>query len=106
MDASELRGHLAGISALHAARQRDWLHVDEGRVRIIYPFGIRTTGHDDPISVVTTLRQQALALRERDGTLGTLPVTDVRGRLELSDVWQGTDDFGRGYRGTTICLAT
>lgn len=104
MDASELRGHLAGITALHAARQRDWLHVDEGRVRIVYPFGIRTTGHDDPIGVVATLRQQAQALRERGGTLGTLPVTDVRGRLELSDVWQGTDDFGRGYRGATIGL--
>ena len=104
MDASELRGHLAGITALHAARTRDWLHVDQGRVRIIYPFGIRTTGQDDPISVVATLRQQALALREQGGTLGTLPVTDVRGRLELSDVWQGTDDFGRGYRGATILL--
>ncbi len=104
MDASELRGHLAGIAALHAARGRDWLHVDEGRVRIIYPFGIRTTGQDDPISVVATLRRQALALHAQGGTLGGLPVTDVRGRLELSDVWQGTDDLGRGYRGVTILL--
>ncbi len=104
MDASELRGHLAAITALHAARDRDWLHVDEGRVRIVYPFGIRTTGRDDPIAVVNTLRRQAQELRARGGTLGGLPVTDVRGRLELSDVWQGTDDFGRGYRGATILL--
>lgn len=104
VDASELRGHLAAIAALDAARDRDWLHVDQGRVRIVYPFGIRTMGHDDPIALVETLRQQALELRVHGGTLGGLPVTDVRGRLELSDVWQGTDDFGRGYRGATILL--
>lgn len=106
VDASELRGHLSAITALHAVRGRDWLHVDEGRVRILYPFGIRTTGHDDPIAVVELLRRQAQDLRLRGGTLGGLPVTDVRGRLELSDVWQGTDDFGRGYRGATILLGT
>ena len=104
IDASELRGHLTAITALNAARDRDWLHVDEGRVRIVYPFGIRTTGHDDPIAVVETLRRQAEELRVGGGTLGGLPVADVRGRLDLSDVWQGTDDFGRGYRGATILL--
>lgn len=106
IDASELRGHLTAITALNAARDRDWLHVDEGRVRIVYPFGIRTTGHDDPIAVVETLRRQAEELRVGGGTLGGLPVADVRGRLELSDVWQGTDDFGRGYRGATIVLGS
>ncbi len=104
MDASELRGHLVAVRAIADARERDWLHVDAGRVQIVYPFGIRTTGRHGPIEVVEALSRAARSRHTRGVTLGGLPMRDVRDRLDLSDVWQGSDSFGRGYRGATIQL--
>ncbi|UJP11197.1 hypothetical protein L2X99_06465 [Microbacterium sp. KUDC0406] len=105
MDASELRGHLAAIERLEAVREREWLHVDDGRVRIVYSFGIRTGVWDDPIGLVAALHEDAVAMRDAGRTIGGLDIVEARGRLDLSDVWQGTDNFGRGYRGATIRLA-
>lgn len=104
-DASELRGHLASAEAVLAARDRDRLRVDQGRVRIIYPFGVRTGARHDPISIVEALRDAAADLDRAGGDLGGLAIAEVRGHLDLADVWQGTDTFGRGYRGATIQLA-
>lgn len=103
-DASELRGHLASAEAVLDARGRDRLRVDQGRVRIVYPFGIRTgTGHD-PISIVDALHDVAADRHRAGGDLEGFAIAEVRSRLDLADVWQGTDTFGRGYRGATILL--
>jgi len=104
MDASELRGHLAAVRSIAGARERDWLHVDAGRVQIVYPFGIRTMGRRGPIDVVEELYEAARRRHARGAALGGLPIRDVRNRLDLSDVWQGSDSFGRGYRGATVQL--
>ncbi len=103
-DLSELRGHLAAWEALEAARARDRLHVHQGRVRIVYPFGIRPSADHDPISLVEALGAAAEDLRRGEDFLGGFAVKEVRSRLDLADVWQGTDTFGRGYRGATIEL--
>ena len=104
VDASELRGHLAAVDTINAARDREWLHVDAGRIRFVYPFGIRQWGHADASDLVEALRVRAEELGARGGSLGDLPVVEALARLDLSDVWQGTDNFGRGYRGATIRL--
>lgn len=104
VDASELRGHLTAIGTVCAAQDRDRVHIDEGRVRFIYPFGVRSRHHQTHIEITESLvlaAQQRLAGGE---ALGGVPIVTVRQRLDLSDVWQGTDSFGRGYRGATIEL--
>ncbi|NHB85282.1 hypothetical protein G7085_13300 [Tessaracoccus sp. HDW20] len=85
-------------------RGREWLQVDAGRIRIVYPFGIRLRGDDDPIALVEELKTRAHGMRLSGAPIGGLPIVEARSRLDLSDVWQGTDNFGRGYRGATIQL--
>src|SRR5690606_38087603 len=58
----------------------------------------------DPISIVDGLAGAAADLRSARRPLSGYPVKEVRSRLDLADVWQGTDTFGRGYRGATIEL--
>jgi hypothetical protein len=104
VDASELRGHLTAIGTVRAAQDRDRLHIDEGRVRFIYPFGVRSRHHQTHIEVTESLVLAAQQRRAGGEPLGSVPILNVRRRLDLSDVWQGTDSFGRGYRGATIDL--
>lgn len=104
-DLSELRAHFAAVAAVYDARDRDRLRIDRGRVRMVYPFGIRTGPDHDEISIVAALRDAVAERRSAGGELGGLAVKDIRGRLDLADVWQGTDTFGRGYRGATFELA-
>ncbi|WP_186324430.1 hypothetical protein [Microbacterium paludicola] len=104
VDASELRGHLTAIGTVCVSQDRDRLHIDEGRVRFIYPFGVRSRHHQTHIEITESLVLAAQRRRADGGTLGSVPIKGVRRRLDLSDVWQGTDSFGRGYRGATIEL--
>ncbi|MFC7790468.1 hypothetical protein ACU045_15960 [Microbacterium sp. MAHUQ-60] len=103
VDASELRGHLASLETVQAAVERPWLHVDEGRVRIVYGFGILQQGSQELSADLDAVRELADAPGE-NRRLGPLHVTKVMRRLTLSDVWQGTDSLGRRYRGSTFQL--
>ncbi|MGB3376765.1 MAG: hypothetical protein WBA87_16710 [Microbacterium sp.] len=103
VDSSELRGHLASLEAVHGAVERPWLHVDEGRMRIVYGFGILRQGSDELSADLDAVRHLADA-GEKHGHLGPLRVTKVLRRLTLSDVWQGSDSLGRRYRGSTFQL--
>lgn len=105
-DASELRGHLASTEAVLEAQDCDRLRVDQGRVRIVYPFGVRTGARHDPISIVDALHAAAVERHRAGGDLEGFTIAEVRSRLDLADVWQGTDTFGRGYRGATILLGS
>ncbi|MGB3732767.1 hypothetical protein [Microbacterium sp.] len=102
-DASELRGHLASLQAVHDAAAQPWLHVDEGRMRIVYGFGILRPGADELSADHDAVRLLADA-GEKRGRLGPLRVAKVLRRLTLSDVWQGSDSLGRRYRGSTFQL--
>lgn len=104
VDASELRGHLTAIGTVCAAQDRDRLHIDEGRVRFVYPFGVRGRRHQTQLELTDALVRSVQRRETAGGTLGGVPVAGIRRRLDLSDVWQGTDTFGRGYRGATIEL--
>lgn len=104
MDASELRGHLAAAEVIQAASLRDWVHVDEGRLRIVYPFGIRTTGSTAAKEVIEAVRAGADGLRRSGTPFAGVPILEVLERLDLSDAWQGTDAFGRAYQGITVRL--
>ncbi|GGD79494.1 hypothetical protein [Microbacterium murale] len=104
VDASELRGHLTAIGTVCASQDRDRLHIDEGRVRFVYPFGVRGHHHQTHLELTDALVLAAQRRLTGGGTLGGVPVAGIRRRLDLSDVWQGTDTFGRGYRGATIEL--
>ena len=103
VDASELRGHLASLESIADAVARQWLHVDEGRVRIIYGFGSLPHGSDDPAAEFTALCDR-ISAGASGGRLGPLAVHKVLRRLTLSDVWQGADSLGRRYRGSTFEL--
>ena len=104
VDASELRGHLASLICINDAAQREWLHMDEGRVRIIYGFGIAQPDARDGAQSLTELRELIDRRRLEGGSLGALRIDKVLRRLTLSDVWQGADSLGRAYRGTTVHL--
>lgn len=103
VDASELRGHLASLQTVAAAAKRPWLHIDEGRVRIVYGFGIVQHGSEDMSQDLDAVRELVAAQGE-GARLGPLEVTKVLRRLTLSDVWQGSDSLGRRYRGSTFQL--
>ncbi|MDT0157044.1 hypothetical protein Q9R19_05325 [Microbacterium sp. ARD32] len=103
VDASELRGHLASLEAVHRASERPWLHIDEGRMRIIYGFGVLRQGADELSADLDAVRRLADAA-EQSERLGPLRLTKVLRRLTLSDVWQGSDSLGRRYRGSTLQL--
>ncbi|KDA05880.1 hypothetical protein DC31_15100 [Microbacterium sp. CH12i] len=105
VDGSELRGHLTAIGAVCAARDRDRVHIDEGRVRFVFPFGVHSRHHKTHQNITESLLQAVEGRRARRETLGGISIANVRRRLDLSDVWQGTDNFGRGYRGATVELA-
>jgi len=103
-DASELRGHLASLQTVSDAQDEPWLHVDEGRVRIVYGFGILQSGSESPDADLEGLCARVADRSQSGGRLGPLAVTNVLRRLTLSDVWQGSDSLGRRYRGSTIQL--
>lgn len=103
IDASELRGHLASLQTVAAAAERPWLHIDEGRVRIVYGFGVMQHGSEDMSADVDGVRE-LVASQRQEARLGPLRVTKVLRRLTLSDVWQGSDSLGRRYRGSTFQL--
>lgn len=103
VDASELRGHLASLETVQAAVDRPWLHVDEGRMRIVYGFGIMQQGSEELPADLGALRELTASDEERV-RLGPLQVVKVLRRLTLSDVWQGSDSLGRRYRGSTFQL--
>ncbi|WP_404475720.1 hypothetical protein [Microbacterium aerolatum] len=103
IDASELRGHLASLQTVSAAADRPWLHIDEGRVRIVYGFGVMQHGSAELADDLDAVRDLVSA-DDKNGRLGPLLVTKVLQRLTLSDVWQGSDSLGRRYRGSTFQL--
>lgn len=103
VDASELRGHLASLETVSAAVDRPWLHIDEGRVRIVYGFGVMQRGSEELAAEIHCVRE-LIAADGSDARLGPLRVSKVLRRLTLSDVWQGADSLGRRYRGSTFQL--
>lgn len=103
-DASELRGHLASLHTVSDAATEPWLHIDEGRVRIVYGFGVLQHGSEEFSADLEDLCTRIAASSTIGGRLGPLPITKVLRRLTLSDVWQGSDSLGRRYRGSTIQL--
>ncbi|QTV79654.1 hypothetical protein [Microbacterium sp. NIBRBAC000506063] len=104
VDASELRGHLASLQTVNAAVHGDWVHVDEGRVLIVYGFGILHPRRHDGIEELTALRARLALRHAQQGRLGPLKIHKVLQSLALSDVWQGSDSLGRGFRGSTVQL--
>lgn len=103
VDASELRGHLASLESVSRAVDRPWLHVEEGRVRIVYGFGMMQRGAEELAADIESVCR-LIAGGASDGRLGALRVEKVLHRLTLSDVWQGADSLGRRYRGSTLQL--
>lgn len=103
VDASELRSHLASLQTVGDAVDRPWLHIDEGRMRIIYGFGVMQRGSEE-LSVELDAVRELVSTDGEDRRLGPLRVTKVLRRLTLSDVWQGSDSLGRRYRGSTFQL--
>lgn len=104
VDASELRGHRASLAAVNEAADRPWLHIDEGRVRIVYGFGILHPHGREGNEDLVALREGLDRRREEGGRLGALRIDKVLRSLTLSDAWQGSDSLGRGYRGSILHL--
>lgn len=98
IDASEIRSYLTALEELEAAADRDWLRVDEGRLIVLYPFGLRSPRSDTSQRVVEEAVEHGA-----DWALGGLDVESAS-RLELSDAWQGFDSLGRGYGGAQLLL--
>lgn len=103
MDASELRGHLTAVEVINAARERDWLKVD-ARVRLMYPFAIPNRPGESPASLISALHDSLSNRMRTNPWLGSHRLRSISRRLNLSDVWQGADSFGREYRGVTVDL--
>ena len=98
-DASELRGHLASLQSIVAAEATDWLRVDEGRCRFLYPFALRS-----PLPDVDRRAINAVITTAAQWRPGGLAVVRVAEGLGVSDAWQGTDPLGRAYGGAVVQL--
>ncbi|GAA1136348.1 hypothetical protein [Ornithinicoccus hortensis] len=94
---SEIRAHRVAVERLVAARDEDWLRVDEGAVVATFPFGLR---HADQAAVVATVQKHAA-----DWSLGSVPLANHPTSLLLvDDVWRGDDPLKRRYEGTQLDL--
>jgi hypothetical protein len=131
-DWSEIRAYRHDIDALIEAQHQPWLFIDDGTITYIYPFALRLP---DPVPgpprSTLMARYQAFVDRLADLTspdeatretevarqdrvldelsrlrVGGVPVTRVRRRFVLDDVWHGTDVSGRRFDGFVLELPT
>ena len=101
--ASELRAHRAALQAINDNAGRDRLRVNEAELAYIFPFALVDPSSRRPLAL------EDIEDEVRDGarrwTLGASGVVpaDVLD-LDLTDLWQGTEEAPVTYRGLTIRL--
>jgi hypothetical protein len=130
-DWSEIRAYRHDIDALIEASHQPWLCIDDGTITYIYPFALRLpdstpaapaslmaayqafvdrlpdlTSPDEATREVEVARQDRVLDELSRLRVGGVPVTRVRRRFVLDDVWHGTDVSGRRFDGFVLDLPT
>jgi hypothetical protein len=93
---SELRTYRRSLESLKQQAEADWLHIDDGTVVHVYPFAVRGIRPDE---VVERVRANGSGWQ-----LAGIRPTIIHDRLDLDDVWNGSDALGRRYEGAVVVL--
>ncbi|MGW2277425.1 hypothetical protein [Streptomyces sp. NPDC001770] len=94
--ASELRAHRFSLRELNRVRHDPWLRIDQGKIVYLYPFATRGVRNQEVLDCVGG--------RAEGWSLGDVTPVSVNGSLNLDDVWDGSDAFGRHYEGAFLTL--